>query len=228
MMAVLIHKEIEINGEKINVEAYQPSGSLSKEDRLRADKLDAYLRLNVPIFSREIEEKTQGENEIIKRWYLLGKKINEVVEKRELVKQEDIDNLFIWQAIWFYLPATILPVGINKNRSYEEKQHKRQDHLTKCYELGKLDWQDVSWMKRWADWHEITARPAILRDKRILLSIGKAIKNLKNYPTLLEFREIAKCICEFFPTKKEKESFLFTQDEIDQRISKCVISHTKS
>jgi hypothetical protein len=150
--------------------------------------------------------------------------LREIVDARNLVLREDVDNGWIWQAISYYLPSEMLPERSNPQRSYAEKQHKRQDHLSLCYELSRFSWEEVRWLKRWSFVHEITARPALLRDKRIFITLGREVSSLKEYPSNDQFREIMKLLAQQFPTRTYRESLLIDDPEIRSRVRNAVLS----
>jgi len=182
-MSVIIRKEVKF-GEKVSeVKFYQPHGVISKEEREKADSLDEFLSKRVPQIAMEVANEIPNKKDTVKKWHLFGVKLHEIVDNREIVMEADIENMRIWEAIWYFLPKTLKTQRTNFDKYYSEKQHKRQDHLSLCYELGQFSWEEVNWLKRWGDWHEITARRAIVLDKRILVALGAAISSLEQYPT---------------------------------------------
>jgi len=222
-MAVLIHKVVKFGNTDQEVKTYQPSGAISKEDRLRANRLEEVLQKRIPEISSAILSDPSCQQDVIRRWHTLGTKLREIADDRSLVLQEDVDNGLLWQAISYYLPPTMLPERANLDKSYADKQHKRQDHFSLCYELSKFRWEEVKWIKRWSFVHEITARPALLRDKRIFIALGEEISSLKNYPTNDQFREIMKLLTQEFPTKNYRESLIIADHEVERRIKKAVV-----
>jgi len=226
-MSVIIYKFINFGDTDQEVKTYQPAGVVTRTARLRADRLDKVLEKRIPVIASELLSDPLCINNNVRRWFLLGKKLREIVDDRDLVLQEDIDNMLIWQAIWYYLPKSIIPQRTKTEKHYADKQHKRQDHLSLCYELSRYNWEDVNWIKRWSDVHEITARPALLRDKRIFIALGRAIDSLDKYLTLSQFREIMKLITKEFPTRKYRNSHMINDEEIDQKVFKAVVSITE-
>jgi len=221
-MAVIIRKNIKFGDQDILSKVFEPSGVLSKEDRLRAERLDNLLGSRIPEIADEVLKEVPDKVDIVRRWHTFGKKVRLIVEDQNLVLQSDIDNMLIWQAIWQYLPQTMMPERTNIEKPYSDKQHKRQDHLSLCYELSNFSWNEASWIRRWAFVHEITARPSLLRDKRIFLTLGDCISNQPAYPTIDVFREIMKNLVKGFPTKKYRDSTVLSDDEIYSRVSKAV------
>lgn len=221
-MAVIIRKSVKFGESEQEVKTYQPSGAISKEERIRANRLDEVLEKQIPAIAKEILSDPLCKNNIVRRWLTLGNKFREIVDDRNLVLQEDVDNGLIWQAISYYLPETMLPERSNLQKSYADKQHKRQDHFSLCYELSKFSWEEVKWIKRWSYVHEITARPALLRDRRIFIALGEEVASLIDYPTNSEFREIMKLLTQEFPTKSYRESLIISDYEVKKRVKKAV------
>ncbi len=221
-MAVIVRKTIPFGDQEIVSKVIEPSGVISKEDRLQAERLDELLQSRIPEIAREVLEEVPDDSDKVRRWHTLGNKLRVIVDDRSLVLQSDIDNMRVWQAIWQYLPPSIIPHRTNIEKPYSDKQHKRQDWLSLCYELSSYTWDEISWIQRWADVHEITARPSLLRDKRIFSALGKSITDLPKYPSLDEFREIMKNLANAFPTKKFRDSSVFSDVEIISRVSKAI------
>lgn len=181
-MAVIVRKKIQFGDQEIVSKVIEPSGVISKEDRLRAERLDDLLRSRIPQIADEVLNEVPDDSDKVKRWHTLGTKLREIVDDRNLVLQSDIDNMLVWQAIWQFLPPFMIPSRTNIDKPYSDKQHKRQDHLSLCYELSSYPWDEVSWIKRWAYVHEITARPSLIRDKRILGTLGDILMSYRFIP----------------------------------------------
>ena len=225
-MAVIVRKSIVFGDQEIESRVIEPSGVISKEDRLRAERLDELLQARVPEIADEVLAEVSEDTSGVKRWHALGRKLRVIVDDRSLVLQSDIDNMLVWQATWQFLPQTMIPRRTNIEKPYSDKQHKRQDHLSLCYELSSYAWDEVSWIERWADVHEITARPSLLRDKRIFSALGSCISDLPKYPSRDEFREIMKNLTKAFPTRKYRDSSFLLDDEITDRVSIAIESVT--
>ena len=221
-MAVIIRKQVKFGNKISEIEAYQPQGVISRDERIKADKLDEYLKKRIPKIAEEVLQELPDKDNTLKKWYLLGKKLRGIVNNRDLVMQSDIDNMLIWQSIWYYLPRSMMPERTNLEKGYIEKQHKRQDHLSICYELGQFQWEEVNWIERWSDWHEITARRAIISDKRIFKSLALAIKSLKQYPSKEKMIDILKVIKEKYPTQQFRDTSIFDEVAIEQFVSSTV------
>lgn len=221
-MTVIIRKLVKFGESEQEVKAYQPSGAISKKERIQADKLDEILGKRIPSIADEIKSDPSCQNDVIRRWHTLGTKLREIVDDRSLVLREDVDNGLIWQAISHYIPVGMLPERVNLDKSYADKQHKRQDHFSLCYEISGFSWEEIKWIKNWSFVHEITARPALVRDKRIFIALGEEISSLDNYPTNDQFREIMKLLTQEFPTRTYRESLIIGDEEVRQRVRKAI------
>jgi hypothetical protein len=221
-MAVIVRRTIRFGDEQIESKVYEPSGVISKDDRLRAERLDHFLETRIPAIADEVVEEVPDDSDSIRRWHTLGRKLRAIVDDRNLVLQSDIDNMLIWQAIWQFLPVSMKPSRTNRERPYPDKQHKRQDHLSLCYELANYSWDEITWIQRWTDVHEITARPSLLRDKRIFNALGKKVGRLPDYPSIDGFREIMKRLAKAFPTRQYRDSLMLDDEEVESRVSRAV------
>ena len=221
-MAVIIRKKVKFGDQISEVESYQPHGVISKSARIKADNLDKYLKKRITQIDNEILEELPDNENTVRKWHLLGIKLREIVDDRELVMEADIENMLIWQAIWYFLPKTMMTQRINLKTDYSEKQHKRQDHLSLCYELSQFRWEEINWIKRWSDWHEITARRAIVLDKRIFKALGTSIRSLDQYPTKIEMIDILKAIGKKYPVRRLRDTSVFDESEITDFISSTI------
>jgi len=210
---VVVRECVKMGGKEVVLKTYQPAGKLSREDRERADRLDEALSERVPKIADEVMELVPATTEVMRRWFLLGKKLRTIVDDDRLVLRSDVNNGLIWQGIWYHLPDQMKPSSLNV-KPYAEQQHKRKDHLSLCYEVSAFEWPVVEWIKRWADWHDLAFRPGILRDERILRALGDVIGSLERYPSRREFREIIKRLGQAFPTRRFRESSLLADEEI--------------
>ena len=225
-MAVLVRKTVNIGGSDVDLKTYQPPGSITKEERLRADRLDEVLSEHVPEIAAEVLEIAPEEAGLVWRWYTLGRKLREIADDRELVTRIDVESGVFWLAVWNYLPDSMRPAGSTdkKPHQYAEKQHKRKDHLSLCYEISRFEWPEVQWIRRWDDWHQLAFRPGLLRDKRILLALGESISRLPEYPSRQQFRKVVMILGEAFPTRHLRDSAFLGDAEITQTVDEVVES----
>ncbi len=217
-MAILIRKKVPIEGNEVELKTYQPSGRLLREEREKADRLDAILKEKVPALEQEVLRSKS----VVQRWYVLGQKLRTIVDDSKLVSVGDISSGLIWQAIWHYLPDSLRPAKSVGTEGYLDKQHKRKDHLSLCYEISAFEWDEVRWIQRWDDWHQLAFRPGLLRARRILRAVDNGISKLPNYPTREEFREIAKRLGESFPTRRHRDSSFLPDDAINKTVARAL------
>lgn len=221
-MAVIVRKRVTFGDRQVELEVYQPEGLLSKEDRLRADRLDDLLKRRLPEIATEVIETAGASSDVVRRWYLLGKELREVVDDRELVAGADVSDGLVWLAIWQYLPDSMKPKGAKDATPYVKQQHKRKDHLSLCYEISGFEWSHVQWIRRWDDWNQLAFRPGLLRDQRIVLALGRRVSRLSKYPSRREFREILKMLGDAFPTRRFRDSSLLGDPQIDRTVREVV------
>lgn len=215
-MAVIVRKKVKIADKDVEMRTYLPPGGLSKEERLRADRLDETLSRKMPIIAKEISEMPPEEDNLVFKRYKIGCYMREIIDDPELVSRTDVENKMVFLAIWDHLPLSLKPEGPTNAKPYSERQLRRKGYLSLCYEISQFDWSDVKWIKRWDDWYRLAFRPGIVRDKRILKALGKAISELGTYPSARGFREIAKLLGRAFPTRRLRDSSLFTDEKITQ------------
>jgi len=221
---VIVRKTMLFGGQERELKTYQPAGPLSREDRLRAERLDEILSARVPVLAEAALYGAKDEG-LVRRWYLLGSKLREVVDDTDLVLRSDVENGLVWQAIWQYLPRALRPKGSQDEGEYGAMQHKRKDHLSLCYEISRFPWAEVEWIERWDDWHQISFRPGVLRDRRVLHSLGVSISRLPHYPSRQSFRAIAKKLGGAFPTRDFRDSTVLAYPEIVAKVSEIVAQH---
>lgn len=221
-MAVIVIKAIKTGDEDTLLRTYQPAGSLSKEEREQADRLDDHLQAKMPEIARAVLEKAKRARSPLRRWYLLGMELRKIVETPNLLLRADLESGLIWDAIWQYIPNDLKPEHSSDSTPYSEKRRRRKDHLTMCYEISRFKWGDVKWMRRWNDWYEIASRPGLTRDIRVFRSLGRIISGLRSYPSGGEMREIAKSLAASFPTKQLRDTSGFSDEYIDQTVRSCI------
>ena len=221
-MAVIIRKKVTIDNSEVEMESYEPPGMLSKNERLRADRLDEILQERIPEIARDVLEKSQSTDQLVLRWFLLGRELRKILKDRDIVASSDIENGVIWPAIWQYLPDSLKPQGLIDDDSYIEYKKRRKDHLRLGYEISEYDWEDINWIRRLEDWYQIASRPGLVRDKRILRILGRRIKYLKLHVSSDQVREIAKDLVKAFPTRKFRDSSQLSDEYIETVVREAV------
>lgn len=226
-MAVIVRKKVRIGNSDVEMKTYLPAGSLSKEERLRADRLDETLSRKMPMIEKKISDIVQKKVNLVFKRYKLGYYLREIIEDPELVSRADVENKLIFMAIWDHLPDSLRPSGPAGGKPPPENHLRRKDHLMLCYEISAFDWSEVEWIKRWDDWYRLAFRPGLVRDKRILKALGEAITELGTYPSAGDFREVAKLLGRAFPTRRLRDSSLFTDEKISQIVRKTLQQVTR-
>lgn len=223
-MAVIIREHVKIGESYVELKTYRPSETLSKADRQRADKLDNYLSVHIPVITNQILEATPNHSDLVRRRYLFGKSLHEIASNRDLVLEEDVKSRLLWAAIWFFLPDFMRPVGSRDIDSYSEYCSKRNDIIQNSYKLSQYDWTEVGWIKSWDNWYRIASNPILLKNEYVLRILGEAISNLKRYPSIKEFMAILKHI------SKQIHQIQSTSDENQDRkhITKLITDAVKS
>ena len=221
-MAVIVRKKVQIGESDLEMKTYLPPGGLSKEERLRADRLDETLSKKMPIIAKEISDIAPEENNLVFRRYTFGRHLRKIIDDPELVSRTDVENKMVFLAIWDHLPDFLRPIGTAGGKPSPKDPLRRKDHLMLCYEISAFDWSEVEWIKRWDDWYRLAFRPGIVRDKRIIINLGKAVRELGFYPSAKAFREIAKRLTKEFPTRRMRDSSFFSDEKIAQIVRKTL------
>jgi len=220
-VAVVIRKRMLVGGAEVELRTYQPAGRLEKKDRKQADELDTALAVRVPQLADEVLRLVGDQDSLVRRWYVLGQRLREIVEDEKLVSTADVNSGLVWQAIWYYLPDSLKPRS-GEAEQYSERQHGRKDHLTLCYEIAAFEWNDVQWIQRWDDWSQLAYRPGLVRDPRVLETLATTMRGLKSYPRGEAFKEIVKRLGEAFPTRRMRDSSLLPSEKIAQTVNEAV------
>lgn len=225
-MAVIVRKQKDFDGTKKEVEVYKTNGLLTKKKKEQAEKLDQYLSEKVPELASRVINQYPPKEDFMRHRYELGKEFHNLLDGSDFVTQEDLEEDYIWDGIWYYLPKSIKPMRSREEESYLDREEKRQGFFSLVYEISKFDWEDVNWIQRWHDWYEISSRPKLTEDERILNQIGCEITKLDSYPSGKEFREIIKKIGSTFSTRSQTDTSLFSEKDIKKIVRKAVKTTT--
>jgi hypothetical protein len=213
-MAVVVRQQVMMGGAEIWVESYLPSRGLSAQEREHADRLDEHLAQVVPTLAERVSADAADEPSLVRKWYALGEALRELAGDSALVMSADIDSGDFWRAVWWYLPRELRPSGPGGEILTYGTGHKRKDHLSLCYEISAHPWDAVAWIQRWDDWHQISFRPTISRDPRVLSQLGVSINSAGRYPSRAEFRAIVKALGQRFPTRRLVNTDVLSDDEV--------------
>jgi len=206
-MAVILREQVALGGKKSEIKVFHPSGTLSKEYRERAEKLDIVLQEEMPIMAaRVLRQVAVGKNSSpIYKWHLFGMELRKIADN-DLVLPLDVKSGMIWEAVWQHLPESLKPSGTKtEKRLLSKKRTKGRDHFSICYALGAYAENDIRWIRRWDDWCQIYYRDGILQDKRVFDALGEEVRGLKEYPSAGAFRKIVANIAHRFPQRTGKK-----------------------
>lgn len=223
-MAVLIRRKIIIGGEIVELKTYHPAGSLTREERVKANRLDAVLQERVHALAVEAINEADSSKGWVHLYFLLGRKIREVVNDETLVSAVDIQNGLIWRSVWEYLPKKLREKSKEDGNSYEKMQKNGFDPLAIAYKISKFSWKDIENVRRQDDWNHLSHRPAVFRDERILKAFAKALGELDRYPSRSGFHTIVKKLGGAFPSREGQDSSVLSDEEIVNRVRSCVFS----
>lgn len=223
-MAVIVRKKVLFDDGETELPVYEPPGRITKEERLRANRLDVVLKEQVTLIATDVLNKTPAKIQIVERWYLLGKGLRAILDDRDLVSARDIDIGVIWPAVWQYLPQSLKPKGIANVDEYITYRRRRKDYLCLGYEMSAFEWDVIGWITRLEDWYQLASRPGITRDRRILRYLGEMLKGVSHYPSHAQVRDIAKALGEEFPTRHYRESSLLSDSHIKEAVREAVSS----
>ena len=191
-MTVILREKTTIRGERVELKVFRPSGLLSRENQERAEKLDDFLSKEVPLMAERIMCLPKGQP--LKKWYQFGKELQDIVDDNDLVLRTDVQSGLIWEAIKQHLPESIGLKGAGVVRDANAKYDGRRGHFPGCYAIATHAWEDVRWLKRWADWTHIYHRESMWHDKRVLRHMRAEIKRMGQYPSRDAFCDILKLV----------------------------------
>jgi len=220
-MTIVIHQKIKVLDTETTTKIFYPAGTITDDQRNQAIQLDEFLKKEISERIRIIEKKmvlTEYNIDLYK-WYLLGKWLIKLINTQKLVRQTDVETGVLWRAIWQYIPPSFSK--INEGEFTDKNSSKKnRDYLHLSYELAKFEWEDVRWMNQWWFWLQINHTPAIIRDQRIFLSLGKHIKNKIKKINRDKFLKILKDLSEDY--KSGKDSLILKDQEIDNNLNEII------
>jgi len=231
-MAVIVRKEKIIRDRKVMAVQYLPRGILSKENRVRAERLDNFLKEKMPAIAREMHELGMLDGPLVKKWHSLGVRLREFADDRSLVDPKDRDTGLLWDAIRGHCPKELLAGSQDRLGRDEEEVPRREghkyDHFHYCYEAGKLEWEEFCWIQRWTDWISILESPGLIRDLRVFQALGDEVRKMRRYPSRRRFRSILRGLRQHFRTRRYRDSSVLSADEIQCIVSEAVSESARS
>lgn len=218
-MAVIVSQKANLGGKEFDIRVFLPKGKISKLEREKAERLDHFLKIRLPGIEKEMEQEGSLNQGALRKWHSLGLRL-QFVDDTELIEPSDVHSRVIWLALREHCPVSLLPKGekekIQENHP-SKREGKKYDHFEHCYKLGKFRWEDVEWVPTWTDWSELAEVPGIMRDHRIIPTVGKLARRLEPLILRHKFREIVKELRKEFPTKEKTIESTGLEDAVIQR-----------
>jgi hypothetical protein len=194
-MAVIIREYIDFGSGPQEVNTFLPKDILSKSEREQAERLDSILKNVVEEINKEYDtlDKEIKNNEIAK-WRWLGGRINDILSI-PFISEKDKENHHIWPAIGQYLRHEL-----SRGLKDRKRSGTKNDHYRKCWALATLP--GTGWVTSWIGWDAFTDRGEQLAySGKLLPLLEKRFENLGDKLTPDDFKEIAKLLVEYIPTK---------------------------
>ncbi|GAB4287565.1 MAG: hypothetical protein Kow0067_12670 [Coriobacteriia bacterium] len=211
----------------VTLETYLPARTLGREEREQAHRLDEHLGMTISGIETRVLADELARSSIVRKWYLLGVELHRLASE-DFVMQADVDSGDLWKALWWYLPSSLRPSSAASDADEYELGHKRKDHLSLCYEIAKNPWPSVEWIQRWDDWHQISFRPAVARDPRVLQELGRTLVAMDSYPDRALFRAVVRNLGERFPTRQMVNTEVLDDTAITTAVHEAVYTAQRS
>ena len=183
---------------------------LTPQDIKEADKFDLFLNKEIKEIEKVLlKEKVISEKGVkkdpLKVWYIIGKHINEFLESKHVVREDE--HLF-----WDYLYGR--SSLINKTLPLTVISKTRNDFKI-AFLLAKYSLKLIRSVGPWALWREILGYNIFLNDKRVLNFV---INELIKFPrTRDKARPFLKSICNRF---KKIDSSVLNDKELSRILKK--------
>lgn len=225
-MAVIVREKRTIRGREVMARVYRPRGVISKEDRLRAERLDVFLKERMPEMLQELQEVGIVDGPLVRKWHTLGVRLREFADDPSLVDPKDRDERRLWLAVRSHCPKELLAGSEEASGSDEEEAPRREghkyDHFHYCYEAGKFEWEEFCWIQRWSDWISILESPGLIRDLRVFRALGGEVRSMARYPGRRRLRSILRALRQHFRTRRYRDSSVLSREEIQGLVSQAV------
>lgn len=210
-----------INEKEIIMTPVLGEGKISRDDIEKAKKLDKYLEQKMKQVFKEMKRKGFLNMKALRKWHALGRKLA-FVDDKFLVNAEDVKNGYIWLAIRQHCPLELLPKSTRKTdvgaTTGARREGKKYDHLHYCYQCGKYNWEDISWVGDWFNWITLMESPGLMRDSRVIPALKETVSSISHPLSKKEFRAFAKSLRKFFSTKGEYRDTSGVKDNEIRRI----------
>jgi hypothetical protein len=173
-MAVLFREKRVIDGVEFDdLVIYRSSKfPITKEDEIRANELDRYLKKFFQKLIKKVKKRGLLENKnkpgVLELWYFVGMELKIIDNSRIL---NPSDKKYIWAALWQY--AGELAPGSKKTRAGTHR-----DHFLYCYKLGRYEKEFVFSAGTWRNWSEFFDSP-ITSNNAVIEWFGSKMAEIK-------------------------------------------------
>lgn len=202
-------------GQTFNAPQYLPETVLTREEREKADRLDAKIKEYTVEINKSFEKFKKTKPQEIEKWRWLGGQIDLLLRRVKEIEQKDIDNNSIWLAIGQFLSNDL------RRNDDVKRLGTAKDHLRKCWLLFKS--KSTRWIKNWAGWDALVDRgEQLVLDKRLLGVLEEVFLKDKDLLSSRDYQYIFKKLAEKIPSSGgKKELDLIKLPEL-KKIAKSV------
>jgi len=222
-MAVIIKEKKMMEGKEYIVKVYrtQPGKLITKEEKIKAERLDNFLIEKMKAIKNEIQKcgllSLKGKKgKVLKLWYQVGNRLKFVMDTSVIAAE---DREFVWRAIYDH--AEELAPGLITKRAMRSPE---TSHFSYCYRLSTFPWEFVEFAGDWTSWSEFFDRSETKKDRRIIEWLGEKAKkfNIKSRQNWL--RPLTKAI---HTELGKKDTTVFTKSEMYERLESIFYREAK-
>lgn len=222
-MAVIIKEKKMMEGKEYIVKVYrtQPGKLITKEEKIKAERLDNFLIEKMKAIKNEIQKcgllSLKGKKgKVLKLWYQVGNRLKFVMDTSVIAAE---DREFVWRAIYDH--AEELAPGLITKRAMRSPE---TSHFSYCYQLSTFPWEFVEFAGDWTSWSEFLDRSETKKDRRIIEWLGEKAKkfNIKSRQNWL--RPLTKAI---HTELGKKDTTVFTKSEMYERLESIFYREAK-
>lgn len=219
-MAVIIREKKIMEGKEYIVKVYrtQPGKLITKEEKVKAERLDNFLTEKMKEIKNEIRKcgllSMKGKKgKVLKLWYEVGKRLEFVMDTSVIAAE---DREFVWRAIYDH--AGELAPGILTKRAMRNPE---TSHFSYCYQLSRFPWEFVEFTGDWTSWSEFFDRSETRKDPRIIEWLGDKAKKFNVRSRQNWLRPLTKAI---HNELEKKDTTVFTKKELYERLENIFLS----
>lgn len=219
-MAVIIREKKIMEGKEYIVKVYrtQPGKLITKEEKVKAERLDNFLTEKMQEIKNEIRKcgllSMKGKRgKVLKLWYEVGKRLEFVMDTSVIAAE---DREFVWRAIYDH--AGELAPGILTKRAMRNPE---TSHFSYCYQLSGFPWEFVEFTGDWTSWSEFFDRSETRKDRRIIKWLGDKAKKFNVRSRQNWLRPLTKAI---HNELEKKDTTVFTKKELYERLESIFLN----